>query len=160
MSNQISHDSAVKHVTGQSVFIEDMPSSGSILHGRVFYSRHAHAAIKRIDLTQALLVRGVNSILTARDIPGLNQMGPIIHDEICLASHEVNFVGQAIALIAAENEEAAYEAEKLIDIEFQSLPAILNRETAMAQGNMIAPERKIIRGDVDAALKQAPNQFS
>lgn len=154
------HDSAEKHVTGESVFIEDMPVSSQMLHGRVVYSRQAHALIRKITFSEALLVQGVRCILTARDIPGENQMGPVIHDECCLAEKEVTFIGQAIALIAADTREAALEAEELIRIEYESLPAILDIESAMASNKPFAPVRKIERGDPDAALKIAPHRIT
>ncbi|MEI7663817.1 MAG: xanthine dehydrogenase small subunit, partial [Bacteroidota bacterium] len=122
----ISHESAEKHVTGESVFIEDLMISSQLLQGKVVYSKQAHAMIRRIDIAKALLVPGVRSILTANDIPGENQMGPVIHDEPCLAEKEVTFIGQAIALIAVETEDAGWEAEKLITIEFDPLPTILD----------------------------------
>lgn len=157
MNNNLSHDSAKKHVTGESVFIEDMPVNNELLYGKVVYSRHAHATITEVDVSKAQLADGVKCILTARNIPGENQMGPVFHDEICIASNEVTFIGQAIALIAAVSEEAAQEAEKLIRIGYAPLPAILDIETAITEGNLIAPERKIARGDIDTALKDSPH---
>jgi xanthine dehydrogenase molybdopterin binding subunit len=98
----------------------------------------------------------VEAILLASDIPGENQMGPIIHDELCLASDKVTFIGQAIALIAAHNEEAAHEAEKKIVIELEELPAIVTLQQAMLEGELIAPERKIERGDLATAMAKSP----
>ena len=96
------HESAVKHVTGESVFINDIQVNEQLLIGKVVYSKHAHAKIISIDIAEARKVKGVHAILTAADIPGENQMGPVIHDEPCLADNRVAFIGQAIALIAAE----------------------------------------------------------
>lgn len=157
MSNKLFHDSAIKHVTGESVYINDILVSDQLLLGKVVFSRQAHAEIVRLDLSEALKVRGVHAIFTAKDIPGINQMGPIIHDELCLAATEVIFIGQAIALIAAETEEAALEAEKRIQIEYNPLEAILDIETAIAKNNLLAPERFITRGDADAALGNSPH---
>jgi xanthine dehydrogenase molybdopterin binding subunit/xanthine dehydrogenase small subunit len=151
------HESAQKHVTGKSVFIEDIPVNDQLLYGKVVFSTNAHAFITLIDTTAASRVPGVHCILTARDIPGENQMGPVIHDEPCLAKDETTFIGQAIALIAAETPQAALEAEKLIAIDYDPLPAVLDIESAMAANNIIAPVRKIVRGDADAALKNAPH---
>jgi len=150
-------ESAEKHTTGESVFIEDMEVNRKMLHGKVVYSKLAHARIGRIDTADALKVAGVHCILTSGDIPGENQMGPVIHDEPCLAAKEVTFIGQAIALIAAESEEAALAAEKLIVIDYEPLPAILDIASAMAANNLIAPARKIERGDPEAALRSAPH---
>jgi xanthine dehydrogenase large subunit len=155
--NNLHHDSAIKHVTGESVYINDMPSGDQMLYGLVVYSKHAHAAISKPDISEALKIKGVYAIMTANEIPGLNQMGPIIHDEPCLAENEVTFIGQAVALIAASDEETARRAEKLIVIEYKPLESILDLETAIAKNNILAPERIIERGNSDAALKIAPH---
>lgn len=105
--NFLPHDSAHKHVTGQSVYVNDMQASSEMLEGHVVYSKQAHAKIVSINISEALKVNGVDTILLAKDIPGLNQMGPVVHDEICLADKEVTFIGQAIALIAAKTKKAA-----------------------------------------------------
>lgn len=153
------HDSASKHVTGESVFINDIPVNDQLLLGKVVFSTHAHARILHIDCSEALKINGVKAILTAVDIPGENQMGPVIHDEPCLAEKEVTFIGQAIALIGAVNEEATTEAARLIRVDYEPLEAIFDLETAMAKNNRIDAERKIERGNADAALEAAPYKF-
>jgi len=155
--NQVNlkHDSAIRHVTGQSVYVNDMDVSQLQLTGRIVNSPLAHARIKSVDLTEALKVNGIIAILTYKDIPGANQMGPVVHDEPCLAENEVTFIGQAIALIAAENEEAAVYAEKLIRIDFEELEAVTCLAEAIQQNLLIAPPRRIIRGNAEEALKIA-----
>ncbi|MEI7724072.1 MAG: xanthine dehydrogenase small subunit, partial [Bacteroidota bacterium] len=155
--NRSPHESAEKHVTGESVFIEDMPMNNQLLFGKVVYSKQAHAFIRQIDISEALILPGVHCVFTAKDIPGENQMGPVIHDEPCMADKEVVFIGQAIALIAAETEEAALEAEKLIKIHYEPLPAILDIDMAITANNILAPDRKIERGDPETALQNAPH---
>ncbi len=157
MSTPLRHDSAIRHVTGESVYIDDMPVNEQLLLGKVVFSPHAHAGILRIDVSEALKVQGVHAVLTASDIPGENQMGPIIHDEPCLAASETTFIGQAIALIAAENEEAAIKAEKRIVIDYEPLEAILDIESAISKNDLIAPTRKIERGNPETALKNCPH---
>ena len=155
MSTNLPHDSAIKHVTGESLYINDMPVNDQLLYGKVVFSKHAHAGILKIDISEAMEVKGVHAILTFKDIPGANQMGPIIHDEPCLADGEVYFIGQAIALIAAETQEAVHEAENLIRVDYNPLEAILDIETAIAKNNLIAAGRYISRGNADEALKNS-----
>lgn len=159
MGTNIPHDSAVKHVTGESVYINDMLANDQLLYGKVVFSKQAHAKIEKLNISKALKVKGVLAILTAKDIPGENQMGPVIHDEKCLAEKEVVCIGQAIALIAAENEDALHEAEKKIQIEYESLEAILDIETAIEKNSLLASPRKIERGNVEEAMKKSPNIF-
>ena len=155
----LKHDSAIKHVTGQSVYVNDIEANRQ-LAGRVVYSPEAHARISLIDIQAALNLNGVVAILTHKDIPGKNQMGPVIHDELCLAVDEVTFIGQAIVLIAAETEEIAIKAEKLLRIEFEELDTILDLHEAIAQDNLIAPPRIIECGNVPETLKSAPHVIS
>jgi len=159
MKSNLKHDSAIRHVSGQSVYVNDLQLSPMQLIGRVVYSPLAHARIKSIDYTEALNLKGVETILTFQDIPGANQMGPVVHDEPCLAEYEVFFVGQAIALIAAENEEVAVEAERLIRFDFEELDATLTLKDAIKKNLLIAPQRSIANGDADEALKNAPFSF-
>ena len=154
-SNSFPHDSAKKHVSGQSIYIDDMQINAQLLHGKVVYSKQAHAKITSIDLSQAKELKGVHAILTFKDIPGENQMGPVIHDEPCLAENEVICVGQAIVLIAAETEEIALEAEKLIQISYEPLEAILDLRTAIEKNALLGPARTMQRGDVVSGLKNS-----
>ena len=154
------HGSAVLHVTGQTVYINDIAASAQLLHGRVVYSAHAHALIKSFNLEKAKKLEGVKAILSANDIPGINQMGPVVHDEVCLADGKVECCGQAIFLIAAVDGETAYEAEKLIEIEFETLPAILDLKTAIEKGQLLGPSHKIETGDASETLKKSKLKIS
>lgn len=157
MSEVLLHDSAEKHVTGKSVYINDMIVNERLLIGRVVYSPLAHARIKNFDLTEARNLKGVHAVLCGKDIPGENQMGPVAHDEPCLAEETVKCIGQAVFLIAAENEEIALKAEKLIKVEYEALEPVLSIESSIQKGMLIAPPRKIERGNLDEAFKNAPH---
>lgn len=157
--HEIHHDSAEKHVSGESIFVNDMDGGSNTLHGYILYSRFAHARILSIDTSNAEGLKGVCAVLTAKDIPGQNQMGSVVHDELCLADGEVTFVGQAIALIAAKSREIAQQAAKLIDIEFEELPAITTLEQAIEQGAMLGTPRIIKKGDVLEGLAQSTHRL-
>ena len=154
-NNSIPHESAIKHVSGQSVYIDDMHINDLLLMGRVVYSKNAHALIKSLDVSAARALPGVHAVLIASDIPGHNQLGPVVHDEPCLAVDKVVCIGQVFALIAAENDEIAREAEKLIRIEYEPLETILDLRTAIEKGSMLDKPRIMQRGDADAALKSS-----
>ena len=157
---QLHHDSAELHVTGKAVYVNDMEVSGQTLCGKVVYSPHAHAQIIRCDVGKARMLKGVHAVLTYKDIPGANQMGPVAHDEPCLAEKEVCAIGQAVALIAAENEEIALEAEKSITITYKPLKPILDIKTARAADSKIAPTRNMERGDISKAFKKSTHILS
>ncbi|NVO01233.1 MAG: xanthine dehydrogenase molybdopterin binding subunit [Bacteroidetes bacterium] len=158
-SQNIAHENAINHVTGNSVFINDILSNTQTLIGRVVYSKYAHAKILSYDISEAKKLKGVSAILTYKDIPGKNNFGPIVHDELCLAEDEVIFIGQAIFLIAAETEEICIEAEKLITIEYEKLDAIVDLETAIKKNNLIAPERKIEVGQAEVTFSKSKNKI-
>ena len=159
MSDKTIHQSAYKHVSGASVYVDDIPVSNQLLHGFVLYSPQAHARIKSFNLKAAQTFPGVAAVLSAKDIPGINQMGPIVHDEPCLAEDEVHFVGQAIFLIAADSEEIARKAAAKIEIEFEILPAVLTLKQAMAVKSLMGPERKIERGNVKQVLNEVAHRL-
>jgi len=151
------HESAELHVTGEAVYVDDILVNEQLLVGRVVYSPHAHARIESFDLSEAKKVPGVHAVLSYKDIPGHNQMGPVIKDEVCLAENEVNCVGQAMFLIAAETGEQCLEAEKRMKVKFVELEPILTIEKAIEKNSLMGPGARIERGDVGAALKNAPH---
>lgn len=157
MHQQMPHESAVLHVTGEALYIDDIPSSPSTLTGRVVYSPHAHARIVSFDLTKAKRAPGVVSVLSANDIPGHNEMGPVVKDEPCLAHDEVAFVGQAVFLIAAMTDAECRAAEHLIEINYEPLEHVLSIDEAMVANTILGPERSMQRGDAKAALRSAPH---
>jgi xanthine dehydrogenase large subunit len=153
----IPHESAVKHVTGEAIYVDDILVNEQLLVGKVVYSTHAHAKIVSFDLSEARKVPGVHAVLSHNDIPGHNQMGPVVKDEVCLAENMVVCVGQAMFLIAAENDEQCREAERKIKVEFELLEPILTLEKAIESNSLLGPPAKISRGDADTTLKSSPH---
>ncbi len=159
MEKTVAHESAHKHVSGESVFVDDINLSDQLLSGRVVYSPHAKAKIKSFDLEKARAVPGVWAVLSAQNIPGENNLGPIEHDELCLADGEVQFVGQAVFLIAAESDAICRQAEKLIHIDYEAQEPVLTIEQAMATRQLMGPPRRIARGNAAQALQKAPHRL-
>lgn len=149
------HESAGLHVTGKAVFVNDMFDNNSMLIGHVVYSTQAHAILKNIDFTEALKISGIECIIAAKDIPGKNQMGPVIHDEKCLAEDKTECIGQAILLIAAQNQDSIDNALKLIKIEYETLDPILSIDDAISKDSKIAPTRFINRGDISKGFSES-----
>jgi xanthine dehydrogenase large subunit len=160
MSQKVTHESAALHVTGEAVYIDDILVHSQLLHGHVYTSPHPHARITRVALDAARAYPGVFALLDHTNIPGHNDMGPIFQDEPVLASDLVTFVGQAIFIIAAIDEATALAAARLIEIDYELLPAVLDLETAIAQDTKLQPSRRIAMGDSAAALAAAPLRLS
>jgi len=160
MSDALTQESLIRHVTGESVYVADNALPADALVGMIYYSSHPHAAIESFDLEKARQTEGVHSVLSYLDIPGENQMGPVIQDEPCLAENEVVFVGQAVFLIAARDENSAHEAAHKIDITFKSLHPILTLEEAIERNNLLQPQRRIECGDAERALESSDHVIS
>jgi len=155
VGQSIPHDSAVGHVSGKSVFLDDVPPvHGEVLVG-LYGSPVAHGKIGKIDLGEARKVSGVVALLTAKDIPGHNKFGPAIQDEYLLVEDEAMFIGQPIVIIAAESLEAIEAAKKAIQVEVQSLPPILSIEEALEAESFLGPWRQMERGDIEAGFANA-----
>lgn len=154
MSQSIPHDSSVGHVTGQSVFIDDRPFQRGELHVGLVTSPVAHGKLKAIDSSAAEALDGVVGVYTAKDLHH-NIWGTIIQDQPLLAFDELCYVGEPIAIVAAESQAALKQAKKLVKLDIEVLPAILSIQDAKDQAQFIAVERTIRRGDLEAAFANA-----
>lgn len=144
---------AANHVTGRSVYVDDIPVMAGMLFVKVFDSPIAHGKIKSIDFSEAEQVNGVVKIFSHKDIPGENQIGGIIPDEPFLADGIVDFQGQPVLLVVAENEDVAEEALVKIKMEIEPLPVITDPREAFKQGKLLSPSRKFMKGDVKEAFQ-------
>jgi xanthine dehydrogenase large subunit len=152
----VRHDSAVGHVTGAARYLDDVPTVPETLEAALVLSPHAHARIRHIDLSRALAAPGVVIAVTAADIPGKNDIAPIRSDEPALAAGVVEYEGQPVAAVAAATLDQARAAAKLVDIDYEPLPAVLSIEEAMTRESFVAPPQTMIRGEVEPALASAP----
>ena len=138
-----------KHVKGESQFVDDLLTPAGLLHIIVFASSVAHGKIINLDYSEALRSIGVAGIITAKDIPGENQIGGIIQDETLLAEEYVHFIGQPVAFVVADTILHAKDAAAKIKIEFEKLPVITDPREAYQKGELIMPPRVFATGDVD-----------
>jgi xanthine dehydrogenase large subunit len=136
------------HVTGKSVYVDDIPVQTGTLHGAVFGSPKAHGKIIHLDLSEAEKLEGIERIFTFKDIPGRNQIGGIIEDEPLFAEHEVHFMGQPVAFVVAKNETIARKAFKLIKIEIEEWEVITDPREAQKKGHLLIPPRTFKMGNV------------
>ncbi|MCC7190223.1 MAG: molybdopterin-dependent oxidoreductase, partial [Anaerolineales bacterium] len=174
---------AVKLVQGKPAFTADMDVRG-MLYVKVLHSPHAHALIKKIDTSKAKELKGVAAVLTFQDIPRVvystaGQSDPIPGplDTFSL-DHKVRFVGDRVALVAAETPEIAEKALTLIEVEYEILDSILDSREAMkpdairihdepeyvnfADSNPeknLAAHIRIDIGDVEKGFKEADEIF-
>lgn len=146
------HLDAVSHVRGLTRYVDDGVAPAGMLHAAVFGAPVAHGRILSLDLAAAKAAPGVVAILTAADIPGENQIGPVIPDEPLFADPEIHFQGMPIALVLAETYEQAVLARRLIRFEVEELEPVVDPKEAYRRGRVIDVPRTVERGDVDAAF--------
>ncbi|XP_004628658.2 aldehyde oxidase 4 [Octodon degus] len=150
VGHPVMHQAALKHTTGEAVFVDDMPPVGQELFLAVVTSPRAHAKIISINTAEALALPGVVSVITAEDVPGENNH----KGEILYAQSEVICVGQIVCTVAADTYAHAREAAKKVKIEYEDLePRIITIEQALEHNSFLSPERKIEQGNVDQAFK-------
>ena len=148
-------------VLGQAVYADDL-SLPRMLFVKVLRSPHPHARIRGIKTSAAKKQPGIVAVLTAKDIPGENSIGPIIKDQQILCADLVHYAGDAVALVAGETEQAAEAALERIEVDFEELPALFDPLEALApgapgvhEGGNIGTHVKIRRGDIDAGFREA-----
>ena len=152
---------SLEKVLGEAKYGADL-SSKEPFHLKVVRSPKPHAKIVRIEINDALKVPGVERIFTAKDVPGRNLSGVINKDQPILASDRVRYVGDPVALVSAQTEEAAEEAAKKVLVVYEDLPFINRPEEALKldapliheKGNLLY-EFRVIKGDVQAGFKEA-----
>ena len=152
------HDSARKHVSGEAIYTDDLPEPPGLLHAWILTSPRAHARIVSIDTSQ---VDGPGVfVMTAADIPGRNDVGPIHGGEPVLAHGIVEYVGQPVLAVAAASIRAAREAAERAVVVYENLPPMLSIEEAWQKESYVSPPHTMARGDVNAGLARAPHRLS
>jgi xanthine dehydrogenase large subunit len=147
------------HVRGESLFIDDILTKQHTLYAVVFASDIAHAKDLTIDCSKAENFPGVERILTAKDIPGENEIGGILLDEPLLAEGEIHFQGQPIAVVVATSNFIAKQARDLIKISYTKLPVVTTAKQAKKLKQFINPARSFSMGDVDSTFEKCAYTF-
>ncbi|HEX6112067.1 MAG TPA: hypothetical protein VFZ10_07150, partial [Geminicoccaceae bacterium] len=97
----VPHDSAAKHASGEALYVDDLPEPAGMLYAAVGLSTHAHAEIVRMNLDAVRAAPGVVAVVTAEDVPGNNDVGPVYPGDPLFADGVVEYAGQALFAIAA-----------------------------------------------------------
>ena len=168
----IGHDTerpeAADKATGRAHYIHDLERPG-MLFGKIKFSDHAHARIKRIDTSKAERVPGVRAVLTGANTPEV-RIG-FLRDNFALKRDKVRQFRDEVAAVAAIDPDIAQEAVDLIEVEYEPLPAVFDAAEALADGaplvhetdprgrpltsNLVPLPCKHVTGDVDAATREA-----
>ena len=150
-------------VTGSVKYAADMELP-NMLHMSVLRSPHAYAKIISIDATRALEIPGVEIVLTAADVPGIDNFGVFIEDQPIMARDYVRYTGEAVAAVAAETLDLAIAATRLIKVEYEVLEGVFDPHLALKDGapqlhqfakNNVTKHTKIRKGDVEDGFEKA-----
>ncbi len=154
---------AMEKVTGEAVFTDDLKFEG-MLYASVRRAMVPHAFLKKLDISKAKQFPGVKAILTAEDIPAERTHGLVVFDWPVLVGigERIRYVGDALAIVAAETQEAAETAQKLIEVEFDLQPVITNPVDARREdsprlhenGNLLK-HIKVRKGDIEQGFRES-----
>ena len=171
VGTRVPRPDAKDKVFGLLRYADDLALAG-MLHARVVRATRPSARILKVDTSRAEVLPGVKCVMTARDIPNnvlfsdvpgqTTAVGPLRARTQVLADDGVRYLGEAIALVAAETEEAAEEAARLVAVDYEDLPGVFDPEEAMRPGapqleptgNVIS-RWKVRKGDVEAGFREA-----
>ena len=158
----LKHDSAIKQVMGRADYTDDIAEPVGTLHAYLGVSTVTHARIRNLDLTRVRSAPGVVDVLTADDIPGVNDVSPTgRNDEPVFPAEKVEFHGQPMFAVIAETRDAARRAAELADVDYEVLPHALDPVSAEKAGMpLVTDPLKLECGDVDNGMKAAANRLS
>ncbi|MBI5256788.1 MAG: xanthine dehydrogenase molybdopterin binding subunit [Burkholderiales bacterium] len=155
------HESAALHVAGAAPYVDDLPEVQGTLHAALGLSPVAHGLLQGIDLDTLRAQPGVVAVLTAADIPGANDCGPIVHDDPILADGTLHYLGQPVFVVVARTREAARRAAALAAqvIRCDALEPVLDAQLAHHRQQYVVPPMHLTRGDARAAITTAPQRL-
>lgn len=162
VNHEIKRVDAYEKVTGKAKFGADL-FFPNMLYGKVLRSKYPYARIVKINIKKALALTGVKAVITAEDVPN-NKFGVIIQNQQVLAQKQALYIGDGIAVVAAETKEAAAEAIELIEVEYEELSGIFDpKEAAKADARLVHSELKnnqvihhrLRKGDTEKGFAQA-----
>jgi xanthine dehydrogenase large subunit len=153
------HESAALHVTGEALYTDDLViRTKDVLHAYPVQALHAHARVTALRIEPALAVPGVIRVLTAADVPGINDAG-VKHDEP-LFPDEVMFYGHAVCWVLGETLEAARLGAAAVEVKYEPLPSLITIREAIAAQSFQGGQPHMERGDVETALDSSSHVFS
>ena len=151
------HDSAELHVTGEANYIDDLKLPANTLHIAVGLSTIAHGKIISLDLTDVIKAKGVIDVITASDIPGKVDIGPVFPGDLLLTDSNIEFHGQAIFAVAASDYLSAQRAIKQVKINYKEEKSLLELQEAIDQQVYVRPPHGMSCGNAKKAIESAPH---
>jgi xanthine dehydrogenase large subunit len=160
LGKPVPHDSALGHVTGQAPYIDDLRLMAGELHVGFIGSPVAAGELLGIDASAALAMPGVVGCYTVSDVPGHNKFGLVVVDEPFLADGEILYLGQPVAVIAADSPVTLAKARNAVKVDCRAGKPILEVTESIRHKKFLGPRRRIARGIVESNLASAPHRLS
>ena len=154
------HDSARHHVTGAALYVDDRPRVSGQLFACVGGSAIAHGKVRRMDLSRVRKAPGVVDVITAADIPGQLDIGPVYPGDPLLVADTIEYIGQPLFAVAGTDFTAARKAVALARIEYEQWTPLLSLTEAVEKSFYVRPPHRMQRGDADAALTAAAHRIT
>tara|TARA_B100001123_G_scaffold273645_1_gene304496 strand:- start:104 stop:2404 length:2301 start_codon:yes stop_codon:yes gene_type:complete len=149
------HESGVKHVSGQANYTDDILEPPGTLYGAIGWSKKGNAIIKKINLEEVIKSEGVISIVTSKDIPGRNDVGPV-YDGDPIFAKKAEYYGQPLFAVAATSTELARKAVLKAKISYKTLKVINNIKEALKKKSFVLKENIVQKGEPIKKIKESP----
>lgn len=155
--SSITHDSARGHVTGQAVYIDDLPPQVGQLHVAIGGASIACGSIQSMNLSAVRAAPGVVDVVTYDDLPALTDIGPVYPGDPLLVHKEVEFLGQAVFAVAAKSIRQAQQAVLLAEVVYDETKPLLDLQQAIDNQTYVRPPHIMQRGNASATITAATN---
>jgi|TARA_B110000263_G_C15306630_1_gene510741 xanthine dehydrogenase large subunit len=153
------HESAIKHVSGLANYTDDIPETPETLYGAIGWSKKSHAIIKKMNLDAVIKSEGVIAVVTAEDIPGRNDVGPV-YDGDPIFPNKAEYYGQPLFAVAATTTENARRAVLKAKISYKILKPIITIKEALIKKSFILKEKIITKGDALKAIEASAHRLT
>ncbi len=154
------HESAINHVAGRATYIDDHIAPENCLHAYPVISKISKGRVVKKDIESLKKLKGVKTVLTAEDIPGKSDIGPVFPGDKLIADEKIEFHGQVLMLVVADSYDNARRAARKAQIETSAEEPLVDIHRAIQQKKWVRPPHKMQRGDAEKAIANAPYQLT
>ncbi|MBR9883152.1 MAG: xanthine dehydrogenase molybdopterin binding subunit [Oceanospirillales bacterium] len=160
VGRSVKHESAAKQVSGEAIYVDDRLEFPNQLHVYARMSDKAHARITKLDVSPCYDFPGVAIAITAKDVPGQLDIGAVLPGDPLLADGLVEYYGQPVLAVAANDLDTARKAAMAAIVEYEELEPVLSVEQALEQEHFVSEPHTHKRGDSATALASAKHRIS
>ena len=153
------HESGTKHVSGYAHYTDDIPETEGTLYGAIGWAKKSHAIIKKIDLEKVIKSEGVIAVVTNKDIPGRNDVGPVYDGDPIFPTKKIEYFGQPLFAVAAKSTELARKAVLKAKISYTTLKPIVAIKDALKKKSFVLKGQTIKKGDPATKIREAANSL-